>query len=119
MCKHGTDEAVNVKITAHRSHTGKAYWRDMPIDKCIAPIVRALQNGGIDMDGSCCGHGRYEGSILLADGRELIILEAEDSEMYRTRAHMPDTRIMDWIRGLPRDYERWPEESRDNVDENH
>ena len=108
MCKHGTCEIVNVKITADRSHTRKAYYRDMPIDKCIAPIVRALQEGGIDMNGSCCGHGRCAGNIFLADGRELVILESEESEMYRTRANMPDTDINEYIRGLTRDYEQWP-----------
>lgn len=108
MCKHGTYETVRVKITAERSHTDKAYYRDMPIDKCIAPIVRALQEGGIDMNGSCCGHGRCEGGIILADGRELIILEAEDAKTYRYGGRMPDKTIQNWIRSLPRDYERWP-----------
>ena len=117
MCKWGTYETVRVKIIAHRSHTGKSYWKDMPIDKCIAPIVRALQEGGIDMDGSCCGHGRCEGGIILADGRELIILEVEDAQRYRHGGMMPDITILNWIRNLPRDYERWPEEHEDNVDE--
>jgi len=108
MCKHGTDETVRVKITAERSPTGKAYYRDMPIDKCIAPIVRALQEGGIDMNGSCCGHGECEGCIALADGRELIILEPEDVIAYRHGGRTYGNTIMNWIRSLPRDYERWP-----------
>ena len=85
MCKHGTDTQVNVKITARRSHTGEAYFRDMPIDSCIAPIVQALQQGGIDMNGSCCGHGKYEGDIILADGRWLVILDPEVAEEYRVK----------------------------------
>lgn len=43
------------------------------IDSCIAPIVAALNAGGIATLGSCCGHGKSNGDILLADGRVLII----------------------------------------------
>ncbi|MCK4760213.1 MAG: hypothetical protein KAT69_09185 [Candidatus Aminicenantes bacterium] len=43
------------------------------IDKCIAPIVEALQKGGIDMRGSCCGHGKGPGRIDLQDGRTIQI----------------------------------------------
>ena len=88
MCEHGTDIEVNVKITARRSHTGEAYFRDMPVDSCLAPIVQALQQGGIDMDGSCCGHGKLEGSIILADGRWLVVLEPELAEEYRVNANV-------------------------------
>lgn len=32
------------------------------VDSCIAPIVAALNDGGIPTVGSCCGHGlRAEG----------------------------------------------------------
>ena len=43
------------------------------IDLCIAPIVRALNEGGVATVASCCGHGRMDGTIVLADGRELVI----------------------------------------------
>ena len=64
---------VRVKIPADLSHTGKAYWKVAGIDYCIAPIVKALQDAGIDMRGSCCGHGEGEGTILLQDKRVLVI----------------------------------------------
>lgn len=76
MCKWGNVETVRLKIAAELSHSGQTYWKDVGIDRCIAPIVRALQNGSIDMLGSCCGHGEYEGSIMLADGRTLRIEKA-------------------------------------------
>jgi hypothetical protein len=50
-----------------------AYWKTAPIDRCIAPIVAALQAGGINMRASCCGHGAGDGSIDLADGRRLVV----------------------------------------------
>lgn len=68
MCEWGTD--VNVEING----TPKA------IDSCIAPIVDALNRGGIATIGSCCGHGK-SGSILLADGRELLIPPSEPPQL--------------------------------------
>lgn len=72
MCERAEVD-VRVKVPADLSSTGEEKWRDFGIDACIAPIVAALQAGGIDMRGSCCGHGREPGSILLADGRTLAI----------------------------------------------
>ena len=73
MCKWGTYEKVRVKIPKDLSCTGRMKWKMAKIDKCIAPIVKALQEGRIDMRGSCCGHGKVNGAISLQDGRELII----------------------------------------------
>jgi hypothetical protein len=78
VCKWGDVVAVRLKVAKHLSHSGKVYWKDVGIDRCIATIVRALQEGGVDMLGSCCGHGQYEGTIVLADGRILRIQEAGD-----------------------------------------
>lgn len=73
MCENRNIEKVLVKIPADLSCTGEEEWREMGIDKCIAPLVRALQEGGIDMRGSCCGHGGMLGDINLQDGRILLI----------------------------------------------
>jgi hypothetical protein len=47
--------------------------RARDIDPCLATIVRALNSAGVETVASCCGHGRQPGSIVLADGRELLI----------------------------------------------
>lgn len=75
-CKHcGKKESiVSVWIDPRQSHTGKGYWKSVPIDHCIAPLVEALQLAGINMLGSCCGHGKSDGEILLADGRILKLV---------------------------------------------
>lgn len=73
MCKWGTDVRVLVKVAAHLSSTGEEKWREFGIDSCIAPLVKALQEGGIDMFASCCGHEKGPGRIDLADGRVLKI----------------------------------------------
>jgi len=66
---------VRVKIPADLSHTGKEFWKVAQIDYCIAPIVKALQEGGIDMRGSCCGHGNAPINIMLSDKRILRITD--------------------------------------------
>jgi hypothetical protein len=43
------------------------------IDWCIHHIVAALNAANIATVASCCGHGKQDGSIVLADGRELCI----------------------------------------------
>jgi len=75
MCKWGATVPVCVKIPADLSHSGESCWKVKEIDRRIAPIVKALQEGGIDMRASCCGHGKTDGRIDLQDGRILIIKE--------------------------------------------
>lgn len=77
MCEQGAYKLVGVKIPADLSFNGKGHWKEAKIDACIAPIVEALQKGGIDMRGSCCGHGKGTGEIELQDGRTLIIFRKE------------------------------------------
>ena len=79
MCEHGNTTQVNVKVMADLSATGKIRWKAAQIDSCIAPIVNALQEGGIDMRGSCCGHNEVSGQIALQDGRLLVALNKEDA----------------------------------------
>lgn len=80
-CKTCRDEdIVRVKIAADLSCTGKERWKDIGIDRCIALLVSALQNGGIDMRGSCCGHGKRRGEIHLQDGRILLVLNKEQAD---------------------------------------
>lgn len=74
MCEHGDTIPVIVYIPADLSCNGKRKLKKAKIDRCIAPIVDALQRGGIDMRGSCCGHNKSEGFISLEDGRYLLIM---------------------------------------------
>ncbi len=84
MCKDGDTVTRLVKIPADLSSTGKERWKDALIDSCIAPIVTALQGGGVDMRGSCCGHDLTLGHIDLQDGRGLLILTPDQNRMYLT-----------------------------------
>ena len=85
MCEHGKTKKVYVKIPADLSNTGKEKWKYAKIDRCIAPIVGALQREGIDMRGSCCGHDSSVGDIHLQDGRIILILGKEYESLYYGR----------------------------------
>lgn len=67
MCNWGDTLPVLVKISADLSATGVECWKIKQIDACIAPIVEALQEAGVDMRSSCCGHGRASSEILLQE----------------------------------------------------
>lgn len=73
MCEYGNNKQITVKISADLSHTGKSYYKEVGIDSCIAYIVCALQDKNINMLGSCCGHFKNDGEIILEDVRILII----------------------------------------------
>lgn len=73
MCEWGTTEVMELTIPAHLSHTGIERRKLVDIDSCIVPVVAALNQGGVATVASCCGHGKRPGSIVLADGREIII----------------------------------------------
>ncbi len=74
MCKWGDDVLLRVKMSAKKSYTGKERWAYRGIDKCIAPIIKTLNEADIFTDECCCGHGKLEGYIALHDGRVMVIL---------------------------------------------
>lgn len=72
MCEWGTHIEVE-NLLAGGVEGFPLHRRMWKIDACIAPIVEALNKGGIDTIQSCCGHGKGDGRIDLADGRLLMI----------------------------------------------
>ena len=75
MCEWGDTVEMRLVIPARLSHDGKAYRKVVGIDRCIAPLVKGLNDSGIRTVASCCGHGKRPGNIALADGRELIVCQ--------------------------------------------
>lgn len=73
MCEHGDVIEMEVFIPAHRAAEGRDMMKVRGIDRCIAPLVGALNSVGMTTIASCCGHGKSRGSIALADGREVVI----------------------------------------------
>lgn len=89
MCDRSLYVNVKVKIPADLRGDGVAIEKETKIDSCVAPIVAALQTAGIDMRGSCCGHGKDDGHIDLQDGRGLVILSPERNQQYLAATRRP------------------------------
>jgi len=66
MCEKG--QTIKMKLIGRMGEPA----REVDIDKCIAPIIKALNEGGILTKSSCCGHGG-DGYILLQDGRGFLL----------------------------------------------
>jgi hypothetical protein len=73
MCEWGDDVTLLVPIPANLSCTGEFRWEYKPVDRCISDLVVALNSAGIFTANCCCGHGKSTGSIILHDGRILLI----------------------------------------------
>lgn len=73
MCEHGDTVTMRVPIPPWLSHTGHFEWADKPVDRCLVPIVQALNRGRVYTANSCCGHGKGPGAIVLHSRRELVI----------------------------------------------
>lgn len=68
MCDHPNRETA--MIVTHRKPDGTpSVW----CDPCIAPLVRALNDGGVPTVASCCGHRRRPGRITLRGGVDLWV----------------------------------------------
>ena len=48
------------------------------IDFCVADLVAALNAANIVTEASCCGHNRMAGTIILEDGRWLLVARDRD-----------------------------------------
>ena len=75
MCKHGDD--VMLEVPMNPDGTGL---KVVGVDRCIAPIVDALNARGIYTKACCCGHGSDRGSVVLHDGRTLTIGRTKQGE---------------------------------------
>ena len=67
-CPIGTHKC-DVKINRHKNKWNNFFY----VDKCIADIIQALNDGGIKTVASCCGHGKQEGTIYLRNNMKLRI----------------------------------------------
>jgi len=62
-------------VVLERDENGRA---TVFCDPEIVDLVKALNDGGIKTVASCSGHGELNGSIILKDGRCLIITPTLD-----------------------------------------
>lgn len=79
MCDYGITKTIEVTILKSLAHSGHKFKKKAQIDACISSIVSALDSAGIIMRGSCCGHNKGNGEILLADDRILVIKHSQET----------------------------------------
>lgn len=79
MCTYGTLTEVLCWRPPHLTHDGIERLGPVKVDRCIAPIVAALNLAGVRTTQSCCGHGKRPGRIDLDDGRVLVVYANKDS----------------------------------------
>jgi hypothetical protein len=83
MCEWGTSKTVHCPAGFSGKNPNR---QQVPVDACIADIVRALNEGGVLTIACCCGHGKGPGSVLLSDGRTITISSSSDHERERRNA---------------------------------
>ena len=62
MCDWGTEKEV--RLNRARGISGRT---TVMVDACIADKVQALNDAGVHTLGSCCGHGKTQGSIIIEE----------------------------------------------------
>lgn len=85
MCKHGDTVRVDVLVSPPNRHN-TPYWKPVGVDRCLAGLIRALNDGGVETVAHCCGHGKRPGDTILADGRYLVICPDFDTGRVVARA---------------------------------
>lgn len=65
MCERGDTVQVRVPYWGP-DYNKRMTWKYQPIDRCLADTIKTLNRHGIFTVSCCCGHGKGEGSILLA-----------------------------------------------------
>jgi hypothetical protein len=97
VCRQG--DTVNLWIPTRR-----AFGEYASVDRCIAPLVAALNATGFETVASCCGHGRQPGNVILRDGREIFIAPDFDTARLVNAAFppindpVPDECVVYWTR---------------------
>ena len=80
-CSHCGDlpELMELPVPAELSYTGAARQKMVHIDRCIVPLIEALNKSGCPTVACCCGHGRGMSVISLKDGTQMLVLPDWDS----------------------------------------
>ena len=66
-----------MKLFKPKEFSGRTH---VPVDPCIAPLVQALNDGGIQTEASCCGYGNRPGSIILEDKNRWLFISSDYEE---------------------------------------
>ena len=71
--ERGCSRCGQAVVTVSLCHPTSRGFTEAAVDACLAPFVAALNTGGLQTIASCCGHGDGPGTVILEDGRELLV----------------------------------------------
>ena len=89
MCKWGDTISLEVTMLAAGSHTGKERKDKKPIDRCLIPLVKMLNEYEIKTLSSCCGHGKTKKSWIMIDPRNIHFGKIEKSGLMSISLEFP------------------------------
>ena len=85
MCnKHNS---IIVPLCKPRRNSKLSYAK---VDSCIAPVVLLLNILGIETLGACCGHGKYNPSIIIDFNGKSIDIFSEEIILRKKRFYYKD-----------------------------
>lgn len=97
MCEQGNEKQITLTDGRIKS-----------CDECIQPIVQLFNDYGLQTTASCCGHKKQNGSIVLKDGREIMIIENYENARMIDRLFPPlQPRKNEWRNTLKRKLARF------------
>ena len=76
-CKKCKRHTVLVKLCKPRKYSRRT---EVPVDRCIAPLVKLLNEHGVETVGACCGHDNNNGEILIVQDNKQIILKVKKKQ---------------------------------------
>ena len=76
MCKKGDTTLLEITTLAG-DYRGKEKKGKKQIDKCLAPLVKMLNEYGIKTCDCCCGHGKLKNSWIMIDPRNIHFEKVE------------------------------------------
>ena len=80
MCERNDTVPVELLVPGWLAWEGVDTVKTKDVDRCIAPLVVALNEVGMTTVASCCGHGRLPGRITLVDHRDILIVPEDKTE---------------------------------------
>lgn len=89
MCKWGETVSLEVTIPADISHTGKERKGTKKIDRCLAPLIKMLNEDGIKTTSCCCGHGKTKKSYIGIQGKNIHLGMFEDTGLVSINLEFP------------------------------
>jgi hypothetical protein len=71
--EHACSSCGKAVVSVPLSHRTERGFTTASVDACLAEFVQRLNNAGLQTIASCCGHGDGPATVILEDGRELLV----------------------------------------------